>query len=304
MTNLEKKQIDLIKETICVYEKCIECRTLFRNKTLCFANIKEFVDDKGESCLFRLKEMCHSLYRNSNLADYKEKLFAITVGYIFHEAMKLRENLYQLEFYKPNYEQVKSELTYVEKKIVNEIWALSRKTEKRLNVGMEEVKRLIKELVEQLKDLIKVYKDNYLLPRFLFDNRKSFIKIYGKKGFAKLINELYNNGEFVLMLRAAKSYMESEYFDIARKIFRSIILKDKGHEEAMYLYLYCSAFHYYLNNRFSKAMVYARKAYIMEKKHGGLIDARVESLKRLIKELTGELKSKKCTKEVLIDANI
>ena len=52
-TNLEKKQIDLIRESIYVYEKCIECRSLFDSKDLCFANIEEFVDDRGKSHLFR-----------------------------------------------------------------------------------------------------------------------------------------------------------------------------------------------------------------------------------------------------------
>ena len=55
--------------------------------------MEEFVDDRGKSCLYRLKEMCHDLFRNADEAGYKEKLYDITVGYIFHEAMKIREHL-------------------------------------------------------------------------------------------------------------------------------------------------------------------------------------------------------------------
>ncbi|MCX8021772.1 MAG: hypothetical protein N2745_03270 [Syntrophorhabdaceae bacterium] len=303
MTNLEKRQIDLIKETICVYEKCLECKRLFQNNSLCFANVREFVDDKGESCLFRLKEMCHSLYKDTDATDYKEKLFAITVGYIFHEAMILRENLYQLEFYKPHYERVTGELTGVEKKIVNEIWALTKRAEKRLGVGMEEVKRLVKELVVQLKDLIKMYKENYLLPRFIFDNRKSFIRIYGKKGFEKLLNEMYSDGEVGLTLRAAKSYLESEYYDIAKKILRGITHKTKGNSEAVFLYMYASAFHHFLKNRFSKAIMYAMRACEVSTDDKELEKVK-EALKTLIKEIKKELRNKKGKKEVLVDANL
>ena len=210
MTNLEKKQVDLIKESICVYTKCMDCRALFRNKTLNFAKIDDFVDDKGNSCLFKLKEMCHVLYRNSVEAHYKEKLYDITVGYIFHEAMKLRESLYQLEFYRPNSYKVTEKLVDSEFKIVREIEHLMKKTEKRLTEGFKEMRLLMKELVGQLSGLIMLYKDNYLIPRFVLKNEKMLISIYGKKGFRSLINELYRDGKPLLLYKAAERYLESE----------------------------------------------------------------------------------------------
>ena len=88
--------------------------------------MEEFVDDRGKSCLYRLKQMCHELFRNADEASYKKKFYDITVGYIFHEAMKIRENIYQLEYYKPQYTTLtdSSELTVLEKKIIHEFDAL------------------------------------------------------------------------------------------------------------------------------------------------------------------------------------
>ena len=172
VTNLDKKQIDLIKESLCVYEKARECKALLRQQKLFFENIQDFVDDRGRSCLFRLKEMCHDLFRNSVEASYKEKLFDITVGYTFHGAMKLRENLYLLQYYQPQSEIALHDLSPQERKIVNEIATLVRKAQTRLKEEFKEVAVLSNELVEQLKDLIVLYKDNYLLPRFLYENEK------------------------------------------------------------------------------------------------------------------------------------
>lgn len=258
--NLEKNKIDLIKESICVYKKCMECRNLYKNKALCFSHIEDFVDDRGRSCLYRLKEMCHTLYRKSNDATYKEKIYDMTVGYIFHEAMKLRENLYQLEYYRPNYTKETGALTEIEKKIIREINVLTKKTEKRLNEGFKEIKKLLKELVAQLIDLIKLYKNNYLMPRFILENQKDLIMIFGRKGYEKLVNELYKDGKEAIMIRAAKSYIESEYYDISRNLLKKVLFINKDNNTAKFLYLFSSAHYFYFKNKLQRALNFAKNA--------------------------------------------
>ncbi|OPX98992.1 MAG: hypothetical protein A4E62_00445 [Syntrophorhabdus sp. PtaU1.Bin002] len=290
--NLEKKQIDLIRESICVYIKCMECRDLFRDGILCFKNIEEFVDDRGKSCLFRLKEMCHDLFRNSDSATYKEKLYDMTVGYIFHEAMILRENVYQLEYYRPRCDIANGELTSVEKKIVLEIEFLVKKTERKMKEGFKETKLLLKELVEQLKDIIGLYQGNYLLPRFLFENQKSFVKIYGKKGFDHLLHEVYKNGVTGLMYRAARSYLQSEYYELARNMFRRVTGLDTSNKTALFLYMYSSAFHFYYKNRFARAQRYAEEALTIQADDSDVTPYQ-ESLASLAAEVAREVKGGK-----------
>lgn len=264
MTNLEKKQIDFIKKSICVYTKYFECKTLFKNNQLSFVNIEEFIDDKGKSCLFRLKEMCHELFRTSDEAHYKEKLYDITVGYIFHEAMKLRENLYQLEYYRPNCDKVSDGLSDSERKIVREIGTLSKKADKRLREGIKEIRVLMKELAGQLKGLIKLYDKNYLIPRFILEDEKSLVTIYGKKGFEALLNDLYNGGRPLLVQMAAKSYLDSEYYGIARNLFKKISRMDNKNKKAAFYFMYASAFYFYLKNMFSRSLALAENAIEMD----------------------------------------
>jgi hypothetical protein len=287
--NLEKKQIDLIRESLCVYRKCMDCGELYREKKLCFTAIEEFVDDRGKSCLFRLKEMCHELFRTAEEATYKEKLYDITVGYIFHEAMKLRENLYQLEYYMPRSDVAPHELTSQERKIVHEIESLVKKAEKRMTEGLKEVKVLLGELVGQMKGLIKLYKDNYLLPRFIYENEKSLVRVYGKKELHNLLCEMYNDGRTLLMFKAAESYLASEYFEIARTLFHRVRSIDRGNSGALFLYLYSSAHFFYYRNMFSRALRCAAEAQAL-----GLEDGVVErygpSLSKLISDLSKEVK--------------
>ena len=291
-TNLEKKQIDLIKESISVYEKCIECRSLFDAKDICFANIEEFVDDRGKSRLFHLKEMSHELFRNSHDASYKEKLYDMTIGYIFHEAMKLRENMYQLEYYRPQCDINLLTLTEQEKKTVHEIGLLVNKAETRLKEGFKEIKILLNELVGQLKDLIILYKNNYLLPRFIYENERSLKKIYGKKGLEYLLNMAYSDGRHLLILKAGQSYLESQYYDTARLLFKKVLSLDNQDTLALFLYLYTSAHHFYFKNMFTRALMFAESAHAL-KMDEHTKNSYMDSLNRLISDLLKEIKKKR-----------
>jgi tetratricopeptide (TPR) repeat protein len=289
--NIEKKQVDLVNESICLYKTCCHCLDLHKRGALTFSEIEEFVDDRGKSCLYRLKQMCHELFRNTPGAAYKEKFFDITVGYIFHEAMKLRECIYQLEYYKPQYNMLISspELTPAEKKVIREFDALILKAKKRLNEGLKEVRTLLKDLVAQVKDLVKIYRDNYLLPRFLLENERSFIAMYGKKGYQDLLDDIYDQGRTTLIFKAALSYLGSEYYQVARSLFQKAIKLDRGNVAARFLFLYTSAFNCYFRNRFSMAKIFAEEALAMPIDGHKEAETYVQSLRDLLPDLAKEM---------------
>jgi hypothetical protein len=304
-SNLEKKQIDLIKESLSVYDFCMEVMSLYARGELSFGRMEEFVDDRGKSCLYRLKQMSHELFRNVEEATYREKFYDITVGYIFHEAMKLRENVYQLEYYNPQYETLVSsdELTMLEKKVIHEFDVLILRARKRLKEGLKEVKMLLKDLVVQLKDLLKLYRGNYLLPRFILENEKALIRIYHKKGFADLLNEMFEHGKSTLIYKAAQSYLDSEYYAPAKVLFQKVAKMDHDDARARYMFLYASAFASYFNNRPTRALSCAQQALALS---ASSADAQPynESLKRLITDLSKDLKRSGKIKEEINYANL
>ena len=296
--NLEKKQIDLVRESLAVYKTCNECIDLFRKGELRFTVMEEFVDDRGVSCLYRLKQMCHDLFRNAEEAAYKEKFYDMTVGYIFHEAMKLRENIYQLEYYTPLYSALSSsdELTVLEKKVIREFDVLIGRARKRLNEGLKEVKVLLKELVTQLKDLLRLYEGNYLLPRFILEHEKAFIKIYGKKGFQDLLNDMYDQGRATLVLKAGLSYLDSEYYQIARNLFQKSMQMNRSAGSARFLFLYASAFNLYFKNRFVSSQSFVDQA-LAEGVDSPEMTKYVESLHQLRQDLSREIRGMARRKE-------
>jgi hypothetical protein len=297
-SNLEKKQIDLIKESLCVYDLCMEVMALYAKGELSFSRMEEFVDDRGKSCLYRLKQMSHELFRNTEGATYREKFYDMTVGYIFHEAMKLRENVYQLEYYKPQYGTLvaSDELTALEKKVIHEFDILILRASKHLKEGLQEVKMLLKDLVVQLKDLLKLYRANYLLPRFILENEKALVKIYHKKGFSELLNEMYEHGRSTLIYRAAQSYLDSEYYGCARNLFRKVASMHQDDKRAHFMFLYASAFASYFKNRVTRGLHYAQEGLALGMNSGDLQHYR-ESLERLAADLSKDLEKRLKFKE-------
>jgi hypothetical protein len=292
--NLEKKQIDLVRESLSVHKTCNDCIDLFKRGELRFSVMEEFVDDRGVSCLYRLKQMCHELFRNAEEAAYKEKFYDMTVGYIFHEAMKLRENIYQLEYYTPMYSALSNsnELTALEKKLIREFDVLIGRARKRLNEGLKEIKVLLRELVVQLKDLLKLYKGNYLLPRFMLENGKALVRIYGKKGYQELLNEMFEQGRTTLILKAGLSYLDSEYYQIARNLFQKVIQMNRSDGTARFLFLYASAFNLYFKNRFVTSQAFADEA-LTEQTGSPEVGKYVEALHNLKQDLSQEMKGMK-----------
>ena len=83
-----------------------------KKRKLHFADIGNWIDDKGQSLLYNLKEQSHSFFRGRGREPVhrNEWLLDLAIGSIFHEAMKLRENIYQMEVYRPRYLQFKSKV--------------------------------------------------------------------------------------------------------------------------------------------------------------------------------------------------
>lgn len=202
--------------------------------------------------------------------------------------MKLRENLYQIEYYKPKYDMNSEELTTLEKKIVHEIGILINKAEKRTKEGLREIKILSMELVEQLKDLIRLYKTNYLVPRFLFENEKTLARIFGKRQYEQLLQDMYKDGRSLLMFKAAQSYLESEYYNVARILFQKVSRLDKSNQLAFFLFMYTSAFYFFFKNRLTKARACAERALAVS--GIGEMGFYRKSLNGLVRELSKEAK--------------
>ena len=128
-----------------------------------FSTIEKLVDTTRSSPLFDLKERCHALFRYTDVEPFneKERLFDLTVGSLFHESMKLKENLYQLEVYGPRYVELEKTLgNPIPEREFRGFMKIKSRAEQGLREGVEDLKELFRDVQEQLGELLKEYSKN------------------------------------------------------------------------------------------------------------------------------------------------
>ena len=129
---------------------------IYRQGSLHFDDLVKLIDDRGQSILYTLKELSHALYRhNASSTSEKEQLFDLTIGSIFHLAMKIREDIYQLEIYGPKYRALIEKGNYPpqQENLTRQFQEILSRAENSFREGMEEIDVLTKDIFRQFKEL-------------------------------------------------------------------------------------------------------------------------------------------------------
>jgi tetratricopeptide (TPR) repeat protein len=229
----------------------------YRQGNLKFSNVEKLVDTTGSSPLFDLKERCHALFRyeEAEPCNEKEKLFDLTVGSIFHEAMKLKENLYQLEVYGPRYLEIEKRFgNPLPEREFHGFKKIKLRAEQGLREGTEDLKELFHDVKEQLAELLKEYSKNQLLTRFLLENTALIQKVYGKRGLEKIFASMFKGGIDQAYWAAGNSYLESQYFDMAHRVFRKALSRHPEDEMLKFICQFSKGASSYYASDYQKAL--------------------------------------------------
>ena len=221
------------------------------------STVEKLVDTTRSSPLFDLKERCHALFRYKNVEPFneKERLFDLTVGSIFHESMKLKENLYQLEVYGPRYLELEKTLgNPIPEREFRGFMKIKSRAEQGLREGIEDLKELFRDVKEQLGELLKEYSKNQLLTRFLLENRALVQRVYGRKGLDKIFASMYRGGIDQAYWIAGNSYLESQYFDMAHGVFKKALSRHPENEMLRFIYQFSRGAHSYYASDYQRAM--------------------------------------------------
>jgi hypothetical protein len=230
----------------------------YKEGRLRFSDIGFWVDDKGKSLLYNLKEKCHSLYRykEKKLIQKNQWLLDLVIGSIFHEAMKLRENIYQMEIYRPKYHQYKLKVgkTVYEKDYLQQFERIILKAKQGVTEGMEETRSLFQDAMAQLIDLFKESKNNTLLVRFLLENQTLLQKVYGSKKAKMIFHLMFKRGFLDAYQLAGQSYLESEHYNLSSTYFSKALKMDPSNHNLQFLLNFSLGMNAYYRNDYTKSM--------------------------------------------------
>jgi hypothetical protein len=186
--------------------------------------------DKGP--LWSLKEQSHRLYRkNRPTISLYENLFDWVVGSIFHESMKLKEDIYQIESYKPLLELGLSDTTAHQEiaKIIEEYYALIDRASSSLKEEIESIDELFTKGLLHLRAMIVAYKNNTLLLRFLIDNKKTTETMLGRGSLHQILKEMFPAGAHEAYILMSESCMQNGWYTQAQKYLKTAMETGAAH---------------------------------------------------------------------------
>jgi hypothetical protein len=268
----------------------------FKKGRLRFLDIGVWVDDKGQSLLYNLKEQCHSLfrYKGKKPIHKNEWLLDLVIGSIFHEAMKLRENLYQMEVYRPKYLQYKSKVgkSDYEKDYLQQFERIILKAKQGVAEGMEETRSLFRDAMAQLIDLYKESTKNTLLVRFLLENLTLLQKVYGFKKVKEIFNLMFKEGFLDAYKLAGQSYLRSEHYDLSSHYFLKALKMNPRNHDLQFLLNFSLGMNEYYRNAYSKSLPYFAKLILL-KLDGKWKKEYLKKVEEVCNKIFSELKEEK-----------
>ena len=278
----DRKIVEIVKiflRSIVLYRQFYDD---YQKGTFRFEEVQKLVDDKGQSLLFNLKKICHSIFRENNSSSSKEQLLDLAVSSIFHEAMIIRENCYQVETYGPKAKALegKPQKGPHEKKFLKELDRTLERAKKRLTVELKETNALLSETLEQLKDFMASYPENGLLMRFFLEDENLLKEVFGPERLEELFSTIHKEGRLAVLQTAAKSYYHSGYYQQAADTIKKVLALTTDNE-TRFLYFFYSGLRDYYENNYRTALENFQAAKGLEASASVETTSHLEYLKRI-----------------------
>jgi hypothetical protein len=187
-----------------------------------FASVRALVGDDDGCVLYRLKERSHALFRSNgehrSAIVRREALFDLAIGSLFHEAMKLRESLYQLEVYAPRIASLREASDDESEELFGEFERILGRSASRIHEVVAEVRILLAQTRDQLRRLLIERSGERIVTRFLLARREAVSAAF-PEGFEGLLETMHGDATRGL-IEAARSLLESAYFVEAAQTLR------------------------------------------------------------------------------------
>jgi len=193
--------------------------------------------EENKGVLWKLKDSSHLLFRN-NISRHRfyENVFDWTLGSIFHEGMKLKEDVYIREVYQKwgaiFTKKGKLPPDVNIKELTEEYETIIKRAKESNKQEMENLHYLFTKAMEQLKKVIIQNKNDPLLNRFLLENKDLVERVYGKGALTQLFASMYKNGLIDAYIKAGKAYREGGWYIEALKTLEQALKEDPQHKEA------------------------------------------------------------------------
>jgi hypothetical protein len=249
--------LEILRDFLEVHRLVRELAVRHRTKGLRFPELAALIRDDESSVMFRLKERTHAVFRGPGEtvrgSTHREALFDLAVGSLFHEAMKLRENLYQKEVYGPRVRALQSDAEEESKALFDEFEKMLHSVEARLDEGVRELEALVQRTADQLRLLIINLHDDGAA-RFVTERADEVEAVFGLP-LEALLEEMFASVAKGLE-RAGRSYLWSGAFDSARERFDRALAQGDSDPVLERLYHYACGMQAYVARNYATSLMH------------------------------------------------
>jgi len=283
--------VQLLREFLGAHAELQGIFSTYSDAEIPFPRIRALVGDDDRAVLYRLKEKSHALFRAHGLANRavrREALFDLAVGSLFHEAMKLRETLYQRQVYAPRVASLRSAADEESDALFDEFDRILDNSVARLGEVAGEVRALLVQTRDQLRRLLVARAGDRAVTRCLLSRREQVDATF-PEGFLGILEAMHGD-EVTGLVAGARAQLESAYF-----IEGGATLREAGqapsapHEELQQLRLYAEGMQAILDEDYSSAITTLEawadlSAHVEEREFSRLAAAVLGRVGRLVEE--------------------
>jgi len=249
--------VDLVRDFMAAHGALTKLSQRFRDGALRFEELRALIGDDDRSVLFRLKERSHAAFRrragDANDSTRGELLFDLTVGSLFHEAMKFRESFYQQEIYGPQVRALESESTSDGDALFQEFEKILASVSERLAEGMQETLILADQTAGQLRSLLTEQVETGVVTRHLIENAATVEAIFDCPLDA-FLTEIEGSAALGFE-RAGRSYLTSGFYPEAHSAWGGAIERGGDAARLGRLAGYAAGMAAYLSGDFADCVV-------------------------------------------------
>jgi len=196
-----------------------EFRAFDRTGHVDFVQLKNLLGlETNKGLLWRLKDTAHLLFKkNASENDLLGQFLDWSMGYIFHDTMKLKEDAYQQQNYAPWFRELhRRQLSADVHAISQDLMHVLDQTNESIHREINRIRFILFNCRRLLTQYLPRHRENELLARFLVARRDLVHEVFGS-GYEKLLASIYGEEPELRFLLAARSWRSGGWKDEALK---------------------------------------------------------------------------------------
>jgi hypothetical protein len=175
--------------------------------------------EMNKGLLWHLKDTAHVLFKHDDRPGARRlgQFLDWSVGYIFHDAMKLREDAYQQQNYAPWFRKLRDQDRNGRGAgIGDDLFGVLDQTNESIQREVNRIRFLLSICRRLFCEYLPLHADNELLARFLFAQNDLVREVFGE-GYARLVGRIYGPRPQRMYVLAARSLRRGGWADEAAR---------------------------------------------------------------------------------------